>query len=282
MTDNILPFDLTDIETEDTAPVAEAMPEAAKPSAVATVPQVVSIASPDMAISAYKMAASVIPSATNADLAALISTAERIGKPKTQAEADELGITSVQIGSAVKRLTEFWKAPKAAFKAMHTMMCNAEKETLEPWTVLDSSVKQATLAYVQEQRRIAEEAQRKREQALMAEQKRLADEAAKKARVGDIEAAQELQQRATTIAAAPVAPAVSIKVTGMTTTARWVGVVTDPMAVVKAIAAGTIPIEVIKEWDQSFINKQAAALKNELHWPGVAVSEEEGTKRTGR
>lgn len=282
MPEDILPFDLTGIETEDPAPAAEAMPEAAKPSAVATVPHVVSIASPNMAISAYKMAASVIPSATSTDLAALIATAERIGKPKTQAEADELGLTSVQIGSAIKRLTEFWKSPKAAFKAMHTMMCNAEKETIEPWTVLDSSVKQATLAYVQEQRRIAEEAQRKREQALAAEQKRLADEAAKKARVGDIEAAQELQQRATTIAAAPVAPAVSIKVTGMTTTARWVGTVTDPMAVVKAIAAGLIPIQVIKEWDQSFINKQAAALKNELHWPGVAVSEDEGTKRTGR
>jgi hypothetical protein len=46
------------------------------------------------------------------------------------------------------------------------------------------------------------------------------------------------------------------------------------MAVVKAIAAGVIPVSVIKDWDLVFIQREAGKLGG-LDWPGVEVKQED-------
>lgn len=148
-----------------------------------------------------------------------------------------------------------------------------------------------------ERRRAAEEARVERER-FETEQRRLREEAAERQRQaeeaerlrrtaedsGDIpladalaeqasqlaEAAQERQIEAETIPT-PVAKPLP-KLAGITTSDRWSAEVTDLMELVKAVAAGTVPLRAI-EANAVFLNQQAVSMKSDLNYPGVrAVS----------
>jgi len=66
----------------------------------------------------------------------------------------------------------------------------------------------------------------------------------------------------------------------------WIGAVNDPMALIKAIAAGEVPLmhsvavkgvvqEVcLIEFNQTVINQMAKKLQGEFKWPGCSAHQE--------
>lgn len=240
----------------------------------------VNVATPATAIDAYKAASKAVVSED--DLYEIQMAVEAIGIPSDQRKADELGSLQVRIGAYTKRLQEFWKIPKDAFFKMHRLITGAEKDDLAPWVALDAAVKSNGIKFRQEQQRIADEIARRKQREHEEEQERLRKEAAASLRYGEIDAAQETTARLEALASAPPVQAAPVKVAGMAFGEKWVASVTDPMALVKAIAAGTVPLEAIGEFNMSYLNRQATALKNELNWPGVTVTREDTNKRSSR
>jgi len=184
-----------------------------------------------------------------------------------------------------------------AVKAVNDLF-RQPKEYLEQ---AEAKLKRAMVAWSSEQNRLAAEARAQAEAAARAERERLAAEAraqAEAARIaqqeaqaaadnGDHEAAaaamataQAAQQQATiatmtaqvvTVAPAVEAPAKVIGISGRTT---YSADVTDLLALVKAVAAGTAPLECLAA-DTKFLNAQARAFKKDgALYPGVvAVSQ---------
>lgn len=62
------------------------------------------------------------------------------------------------------------------------------------------------------------------------------------------------------------------KVEGLSKTVRYSAEVTDFAALVTAVATGTVPLDALKP-NLTFLNERARALKHELRYPGVAVTE---------
>lgn len=56
----------------------------------------------------------------------------------------------------------------------------------------------------------------------------------------------------------------------------WLAQVFEPMALVKAIAAGEQPVSLIREWDMPMLNAQARRLKDEMSVPGVRAISKRG------
>ncbi len=116
-----------------------------------------------------------------------------------------------------------------------------------------------------------------------AEQARLEEEARKAAEEAALAQAVALEMNghkaaAEAVIAAPVvAPAVYVQKTtptgfGNATRRTWGAEVTDLMALVKAVAAGIVPIQAI-EANTVFLGQQARALKSALQYPGVRAVE---------
>ena len=167
----------------------------------------------------------------------------------------------------------------------------------------ETKLKRAMVTWSSEQNRLAAEARAQAEAAARAERERLAAieraqaEAARQAQAeaqaaaaaGDHEAAAAAMataQAATaqaTVAAmtaqvVTVAPAVEAqgKVSGISVRTTYSADVTDLMALVRAVAAGTAPIECLAA-DTKFLNAQAHAFKKAgALYPGVTVVAERG------
>ena len=184
-----------------------------------------------------------------------------------------------------------------AVKAVNDLF-RAPKDYLDK---AESTLKRSLNVWLTEQERIANEARREAEAAARAERERLAaiereqqaaarkaqEEAQAAAEAGDKEAAekamaeaqaaqQQAAMAAVTANVVTVAPAVEApsKVSGISGTMRFSAEVTDLMELVKAVAAGTAPIEAIQA-DAKFLGAQARAFKKTGQlYPGVmAVAE---------
>lgn len=117
----------------------------------------------------------------------------------------------------------------------------------------------------QEEQRKAEEEARKRAEEEALEQAAAAEQA------GDTELAAQILEEPVEVAPVRVASTVPRSSTAFSRE-TWSAEVTDIMALVKAVAAGTVPIAAIKA-DTVFLNNQARALKKTMNYPGVrAVS----------
>lgn len=184
-----------------------------------------------------------------------------------------------------------------AVKAVNDLF-RSPKEYLEK---AEATLKRAMVTWTSEQERLAAEARARAEAEARAERERLAAiereqaEAARKAQeeaqaaaaAGDQEAAaaamaaaQAAQEQAAVAAmtanVVTVAPAVEApaKVTGISGRVNYSAEVTDLLALVQAVAAGTAPIECLQA-DAKFLGAQARAFKKAGQlYPGVmAVAE---------
>jgi len=141
------------------------------------------------------------------------------------------------------------------------------------------------LAYEREQQRKAEEARREAEAAARKEQERLnklaLERAARAEARGDVAKAEEILE---TVPQVPIpiltTPAVQ-KTKGVTKVVYWSAEVTDLAALVTAVAAGEVPLEAVTA-NLPWLNRTAAALKQNLKYAGVRVVSEEREKSTGR
>jgi hypothetical protein len=165
----------------------------------------------------------------------------------------------------------------AVVKAIRALFAGPEQELEEA----ERLYKRAMLGYQDEQERIRREQQRKLDEAAAAERRKLEEKAAKEREQAEAARAQgrdsraaELERRAdlrTDAAAAVVAPVVQVeapRVAGVSTRENWSALVLDKSALIKAVAAGTVP-ELALEPNMKFLNAQAKVMKRELPYPGV-------------
>lgn len=140
-------------------------------------------------------------------------------------------------------------------------------------TRAESAFKSALINYDNEQerkRRLAEASEAER---LRKEQEKIEARAEKAEASGKTEKADALREIASTnvySAPAAIATAEPLKVSGLSSRKVFSAEVTDLMTLVKAVAAGTVPIKALSA-DMTFLNKMAAALKDEYDYPGTKL-----------
>jgi hypothetical protein len=188
--------------------------------------------------------------------------------------------TAVQHGRllqvAGKNLEELYKPIKQDIDAVKKIVLEAEKADLGAVNAAKTELAAKVQAYAKEQERIRLEKAR--------EEAAAARKAAEEQRLQDAIAAEEAGEKAEAeqILNEVVMPAPSIvqvpqvKAAGQVTKTTYSAQVTNLMQLVKAVAAGTVPLQALKA-DEPFLNSQARAFRQGLNYPGIVVKENTST-----
>lgn len=162
---------------------------------------------------------------------------------------------------------------KRAFDAHRALV--AEKKTHQA-TPLEAEqiIKRAVLGYQQEQEQERRRVEAKAQEEARKEREKLEARAAKAAAAGKTEKAEALQQSAAAVVTPIIAPTTP-KVSGISTRITYKATVIDKLELVKAVAAGTVPLNAL-DCNMPFLNNQARAMKETLAYPGVKVEQETG------
>lgn len=131
----------------------------------------------------------------------------------------------------------------------------------------EAMLKRAMSVYDEAQERERLEAQRKLDEAAERERRKLEQQAERAAAKGNIEKANELQERAA-MTVAPIVQQGKPAVAGISRRETWHADVTDLRALVRGVADGNVPLAALQA-NQKFLNGQARALRAELRYPGV-------------
>lgn len=160
-----------------------------------------------------------------------------------------------------------------AYKAHKELV--AEKKSHEtPLLEAEGHIKRAMLGYQQDQERIRREAEAKAQEEARKERERLEARAVKAAAAGKAEKAEALQQSAAMVVTPIIAPTTP-RVAGISTRITYKATVIDKLELVKAVAAGTVPLNAL-DCNMPFLNNQARAMRETLAYPGVKVEQETG------
>lgn len=170
-----------------------------------------------------------------------------------------------------KKWKDYWETLRVpAYKAYQGIL-DKFKEGDAPAEAAERQVKAEIRRWDDEQERIQQELQRKAQ----AEAERQAEEERLRAAIVAEESGANEQEVAAivdapvAVVAAPVAPTYA-KVSGISKRDNWKAKVTDLKALVKAVAAGKVPIEYILPNEQA-LNARAKADKQTLNIPGVVA-----------
>ena len=139
-------------------------------------------------------------------------------------------------------------------------------------TRAEGLLKAGILGWTQEQDRLRRVAEAQAAEIARKEVERLQKQADKALAAGHIEKAAALEGAADNVAPAVVAP--PPKAHGTSTRTVYRAEVVDEVALVKAVAAGTVPAEAL-EVNTAYVNQAARLYKEGLNWPGVNVVKEE-------
>lgn len=158
----------------------------------------------------------------------------------------------------------------------------------------EQTIKNAMLAFDEEQERIrkAEEerrlAEQRAEEQRAAEAARQAQQALESAKTPDqvAEASAKLEQATVRQAEiqhtpAPIVASATPKVAGISKKTTWRGECTDKMALIKAVAAGNAPITLL-DVNESVLNQMARAMKETMNFPGCRAVEDKGIASSRR
>jgi hypothetical protein len=140
------------------------------------------------------------------------------------------------------------------------------------WGVLREALAGLILDYKRRQADLARRQQEEIERAAAEERKRKEAEARAAMRSGDVQGAQRAMEEARQVMTPVIMQATPV-LDHSTTPEVWIIEVTDRMAVIKAVAAGIIPDQVIKELDLTFL-KQEATRRGGLNWPGISAKKD--------
>lgn len=172
----------------------------------------------------------------------------------------------------IKGISDHFTKRKRAIDAVKQLILDDEKAWLTP--LKEEKEKKIALmqSWFDEQESIRRAAQAKAE-----EEARKAAEESALAQAVALEQNGHKAAAEAVIATPVVAPAVYVPTTipkgmGQFMKKTWSAEVTDLMALVKAVAAGQVPIQAI-EANSVFLNQQARALKSALNYPGVLAIE---------
>lgn len=165
------------------------------------------------------------------------------------------GALVIDLDALEKKINAYWEDPiKKAFDA-HRALTAKRGEMLKPVQDRKKILRGKISAYLTEQERIRKEEQRKadeeRRKREEAERAKLEARAAKAEEKGKTEKAEELREKAADVYVPPVVVQAEVEKTtrietGTVSQKKDIRVtVTDPMAIVKAVASGTLPIGVV-------------------------------------
>ena len=200
-------------------------------------------------------------------------------KSRTEAgikDDNELRIADELLHQVVLASDDLETATKPAISAAHALhktLIATAAPWKKRWDALQSSLNTLMLDYKRRQRELAARQQRELEQAADAERRRKEQEARLALRNGDVTGAKVAMQQAAQVVTPIIARATPV-LENTKDRQVWNAGITDPMALVKAIADGTVPLAAIKEWNMTFL-KQEAATRGGLSWPGVETWQED-------
>ena len=182
------------------------------------------------------------------------------------------GETWKSLTALEKKIKAYWEDDVSSALKLHRSLVAKRDAMLIPVGEQKNTLRLGMKSFEDEQERI-----RRAEQARLEEEARKAAEEAALAQAVALEQNGHKAAAEAVIAAPVVAPAVYVPKTtptgfGNATRRVWGAEVTDLMALVKAVAAGTVPIQAIEE-NTVFLNQQARALKSALQYPGVRAVE---------
>ncbi len=183
-----------------------------------------------------------------------------------------------ELTSLEKQVKLYWDGsdiapgPVTLARRLKDSLTNRRDEMLDPLTAQKKTIVAGMKTFEDDQARI-----RRAEQARLEEEARKVAEEAALAQAVALEADGHKTAAEAVIASPVVAPAVYVPTNvprgmGQFTKRTWGAEVTDLMVLVKAVAAGTVPIQAI-EANSVFLNQQARALKSALAYPGVRAVE---------
>jgi hypothetical protein len=182
------------------------------------------------------------------------------------------GETWKSLTALEKKIKIYWDEDVSTALKLHRSLVAKRDAMLVPVGEQKNALRIGMKTFEDEQERI-----RRAEQARLEEEARKAAEEAALAQAVALEQNGHKMAAEAVIAAPVVAPAVYVPKTtpngfGNATRRTWGAEVTDLMALVKAVAAGTVPIQAI-EANTVFLGQQARALKSALQYPGVRAVE---------
>lgn len=173
-----------------------------------------------------------------------------------------------------KELSKLYTEAKQAIDLIKKPILAMEKEDLGTIKVTKDTLGVLVQTYNRDQEKIHQEALRTaREEALKAAEEQKIAEAIYLESVGEIkEAEQVLNERI--LAPAVIVQKTVAKVTGEVGKHTYSAQVSSLIELVKAVAAGVVPVQAIKA-DEPWLNSQARAFRTGLNYPGVVVVEKE-------
>lgn len=182
------------------------------------------------------------------------------------------GETWKSLTALEKKIKAYWEDDVSSALKLHRSLVAKRDAMLVPVGERKNALRLDMKAFEDEQERVRRVAQAKAE-----EEARKAAEEAALAQAVALEANGHKAAAEAVIAAPVVVPSVFVPKTtpngfGNATRRTWGAEVTDLMALVKAVAAGTVPIQAI-EPNMVFLNGQSRMLKAALAYPGVRAIE---------
>lgn len=210
----------------------------------------------------------------------LVDAAEKLGPLTSQVQADGCAELARGLKTIAEEIAETFGPAKKAAHAAHREICASESRYAKP--VEEARRRCATLlaTWTTEQERI-----RQAEITRLAEEARKREEEERLSRAIEAEASGN-REEATAILDAPASPVAIIpppavaKPAGVSVRSIWRGQVTDLAALVLAVAAKRVPLDVLAvDWES--LGRYARAYKGAAEWPGVTWTEEKSASVRG-
>lgn len=209
---------------------------------------------------------------------ALATTAARLAAIVTQADAEAAGAFQRAVRTRIRAIKAHYKEERGSLDLAYDDIKRREARDLEPWVQADAQVGAPLLAWLSEQKRLTEEANRRRiaeaEARARADRDSQAAQVRAAAQIAGTRTEQEaLERHARRIEReAPLPVKVDLEeaptVAGIAVPEKWVAPVTNWDAFLRGVLSGKIPREAVTI-NQSFLDRQANALDGKLAYPGV-------------
>ena len=171
------------------------------------------------------------------------------------------------------KCTAFWDNPnglKKVFYALWKLICQSQANGEKRFDAGIAQIESIIKPYLQQLKAEQEAEQRRLAEVTESLRKQKDSEARTAMLEGDMRGAAIFKEQAKSIQT-PVLPVESTKLEGLSTRPKKLVTITDPMALVKAIAAGDAPISVIKEWNMVYLRDMAM---QDVVYPGTTCEDD--------
>lgn len=178
------------------------------------------------------------------------------------------------IKALMKKIDETFDPHIKRAHEAHRALVDEKRSHQTPLQTAEALLKRAIVTYQLAEEQKRREAEARVQEEARKEREKLEARAAKAAAAGKEEKAAALATAASAVVA-PIIMPTTPKVAGISTRTTYRAEVVDKMELVKAVAAGTVPLLAL-DANATFLNQQARSMKESLSYPGVKVVQETG------